>query len=96
LAETDQLSVENCSVIVDFVAIGPSRRNNELFNSTPQKKAQSRISEKIWYVVNWSPEQISGWLAANRNLQINHERIYQEENVMAAMTGVVRAGTEFR
>jgi IS30 family transposase len=45
--------------------------------STPQKKAQSRISEKIWYVVNWSPEQISGWLAANRNLQINHERIDQ-------------------
>ena len=48
-----------------------------------KEKSQPRLAEEIWPIVNdflredWSPEQISGWLAANSNLQISHERIYQ-------------------
>lgn len=48
-----------------------------------QEKAERRISEEIWPIVNdllcedWSPEQISGWLSATKNLQVSHERIYQ-------------------
>jgi hypothetical protein len=37
MTETDQLSIENCSVIVDEADIGPSRRNNELFNAAKKK-----------------------------------------------------------
>jgi transposase, IS30 family len=33
------------------------------------------IATKI--VINWSPEQISGWLKAEKGLFISHERIYQ-------------------
>jgi transposase, IS30 family len=33
------------------------------------------IEEKI--VLDWSPEQISGWLKAERGIAISHERIYQ-------------------
>lgn len=48
-----------------------------------QEKAKSRLSKEIWHIVNdllredWSPEQISGWLSATKNLQVSHERIYQ-------------------
>lgn len=50
------------------------RRNN---------KVQSRISQTLWYEVeqllryDWSPEQISLWLKAEKNLLISHEWIYQ-------------------
>src|SRR6266508_1725961 len=33
------------------------------------------IEAKI--VMDWSPEQISGWLKNNRGIAISHERIYQ-------------------
>ena len=55
----------------------------QLAGQRRQKKAELRISEEIWHIVNdllcedWSPEQISGWLSATKNLQVSHERIYQ-------------------
>ena len=33
------------------------------------------IEEKI--LLDWSPEQISGWLKVERGIAISHERIYQ-------------------
>jgi IS30 family transposase len=45
-------------------------------------KAQARISEPVWSDVNqllkqdWSPEQISLWLKAERGIGISHEWIY--------------------
>jgi IS30 family transposase len=47
------------------------------------KKAKRRISEETWLVVedklrlDWSPEQISGWLAKNGQNTVSHEQIYQ-------------------
>ena len=46
-------------------------------------KTQLRIPEETWEWVNlllreeWSPEQISGWLAAEKQIKISHEWIYQ-------------------
>ena len=46
-----------------------------------REKAKPRILEETWRIVNdltekdWSPEQISGWLAAEKNVRISHERI---------------------
>jgi len=48
-----------------------------------RKKAAPRIPEETWQVVeeklqlDWSPEQISGWLLKWKNIQISHEWIYQ-------------------
>jgi len=50
-----------------------------------RRKAQVplRIPEETWEWVNlllrekWSPEQISGWLAAEKQIKISHEWIYQ-------------------
>lgn len=48
-----------------------------------QEKVKLRISKETLELVDnllhedWSPEQISGWLAVEKNLQISHERIYQ-------------------
>jgi len=33
------------------------------------------IAEKI--CLDWSPEQVSGWLKINRGIVISHERTYQ-------------------
>jgi len=44
---------------------------------------KSRISAEIWEVVeeklcqDWSPEQVSGWLAKRQEIRISHEWIYQ-------------------
>jgi IS30 family transposase len=46
-----------------------------------REKARPGIHEETWCIVNdlivqdWSPEQISGWLAAEKNVRISHERI---------------------
>jgi IS30 family transposase len=46
-------------------------------------KAKPRIAPATWKVVeeklqqDWSPEQISGWLARRQAIQISHEWIYQ-------------------
>ena len=59
------------------------RQAQQMADNRRREKANLRISEEIWTVVNtlllkdWSPEQISGWLAAERNVRISHERIYQ-------------------
>lgn len=59
------------------------KQAQQLSGQRRQKKAKLRISEEIWPIVNdllcedWSPEQISGWLSATKNLQVSHERIYQ-------------------
>lgn len=48
-----------------------------------REKATLKISKEVLEVVSdllredWSPEQISGRLTAEKNLQISHERIYQ-------------------
>jgi IS30 family transposase len=59
------------------------KQAQQLSGQRRQEKAKLRLSEEIWYIVNdllredWSPEQISGWLSATKNLQVSHERIYQ-------------------
>lgn len=46
-------------------------------------KATARIAVATWQIVEeklrleWSPEQIAGWLKAQKNTSISHERIYQ-------------------
>jgi len=46
-------------------------------------EARLRITEETWEWVGlllreeWSPEQISGWLAAEKQIKISHEWIYQ-------------------
>src|SRR5690606_20464396 len=48
-----------------------------------QAKAQPRITPVHWRLIerllreDWSPEQISLWLAEEGHLAISHERIYQ-------------------
>lgn len=48
-----------------------------------QAKAQRRISDTTWRNIeqllrqDWSPEQISLWLADNSEASVSHERIYQ-------------------
>jgi IS30 family transposase len=48
-----------------------------------QAKTQPRITDEDWCMVegrlreDWSPEQISLWLAQQKRLSISHERIYQ-------------------
>ena len=59
------------------------KQAQQLADQRRKEKAKPRFSEEAWSVVNdllrkdWSPELISGWLAANKNLQISHERICQ-------------------
>jgi transposase, IS30 family len=52
--------------------------NRRKLAATPLKMTPETIAlidAKI--VIDWSPEQISGWLAAEKELSISHERIYQ-------------------
>jgi transposase, IS30 family len=55
----------------------------QMADTRRREKAKPKIPEAIYYIVNdliekdWSPEQISGWLAAEKNVRISHERIYQ-------------------
>jgi IS30 family transposase len=47
------------------------------------KKVRRHISEQIWLLVesklrlDWSPEQISGWLTKNNQQSVSHEQIYR-------------------
>ncbi|CAK8716019.1 MAG: Helix-turn-helix domain-containing protein [Candidatus Electronema aureum] len=62
---------------------GWPQQAQQLSGQRRQEKAKLKISEEIWHIVNdllcedWSPEHISGWLSATKNLQVSHERIYQ-------------------
>lgn len=48
-----------------------------------RKKAWKRIETSTWVLIEklirqeWSPEQVSGWLRENFDVQISHEWIYQ-------------------
>jgi IS30 family transposase len=48
-----------------------------------RRKGQHRIKTETWVVVeekirlDWSPEQISGWLLKHHQIQVSHEWIYQ-------------------
>ena len=48
-----------------------------------RKKGQRRIQEETWALIEakirleWSPEQISGWLLKQHHIQVSHEWIYQ-------------------
>ncbi len=48
-----------------------------------RKKGQCRVQSETWSLVeakirmDWSPEQISGWLLKHYNIQVSHEWIYQ-------------------
>ena len=48
-----------------------------------RRQGQSRIQSEIWALIeskirlDWSPEQISGWLLKDYHIQISHEWIYQ-------------------
>lgn len=59
------------------------KQAQQMAENRRREKAKPRIPKEIWGIVNdflrkdWSPEQISGWLAAEKNVQISHERIYQ-------------------
>ena len=59
------------------------RQAQQMADTRRCEKAKPKIPEEFWCIVNdliekyWSPEQISGWLAAEKNVRISHERIYQ-------------------
>ena len=48
-----------------------------------RKQGQSRIQSETWALIeakiclDWSPEQISGWLLKHYHIQVSHEWIYQ-------------------
>ncbi|MFO7916724.1 MAG: IS30 family transposase [Anaerolineae bacterium] len=48
-----------------------------------RQKVKRRIKGSTWHLVeeklrkDWSPEQVSGWLAKNKDIAISHEWIYQ-------------------
>ena len=58
-------------------------RQAQQLSQARRKKGQPRIAASTWQVVkeklqqDWSPEQISGWLAKNKAVHISHEWIYQ-------------------
>ena len=60
-----------------------SKQAHKKARSRSKKKNSFRISEKVWEVVEkrlrneHSPEQISGYLLADKKIQISHEIIYQ-------------------
>jgi IS30 family transposase len=56
---------------------------DELAKERCRKKGKQHISEQTWLLVedklrlDWSPEQISGWLIKNGKNTVSHEHIYQ-------------------
>lgn len=59
------------------------KQAHQMATERHQAKAKSRIINEDWHVVerllreDWSPEQISLWLAQEQRLAISHEWIYQ-------------------
>lgn len=59
------------------------RQAQQMAENRRREKAKPKIHAETWSIVNdlivqdWSPEQISGWLAVEKNVRISHERIYQ-------------------
>ena len=56
---------------------------NDLAKARCRKKMKLQISSETWHMVEaqlrleWSPEQISGWLVKNDQKVVSHEHIYQ-------------------
>ena len=56
---------------------------NEMAKARRLEKIQPQISKETWQMIedklrlDWSPEQISGWLIKNNQKSISHEHIYQ-------------------
>jgi IS30 family transposase len=59
------------------------KQAEELACVRKQKRYRARINTAIWAVIesllrqDWSPEQVSGWLAKEKQQSVSHERIYQ-------------------
>lgn len=59
------------------------KQADELADVRKQKRYRGRIAAATWTLIeqllrqDWSPEQVSGWLAKEKLLQVSHERIYQ-------------------
>lgn len=59
------------------------KQAEDLASVRKQKRYRPRIAATTWALIeqllrqDWSPEQVSGWLAKEKQLQVSHERIYQ-------------------
>jgi len=59
------------------------KQAQRLTDDRRQNKVQARITDTVWFNVeqllrqDWSPEQISLWLKAEKQMSISHEWIYQ-------------------
>jgi IS30 family transposase len=59
------------------------KQADELACTRKQQRYQPRIKASIWQLIerllrqDWSPEQVSGWLAKEKRQSVSHERIYQ-------------------
>ena len=59
------------------------KQADDLAGVRKQKRYRPRIAAMTWALIeqllrqDWSPEQVSGWLAKEKHLQVSHERIYQ-------------------
>lgn len=61
----------------------PQQAQRKARERQQERSRRPRIAQADWQVVTallcqqWSPQQISGWLALNSEVQVSHERIYQ-------------------
>ncbi len=59
------------------------KQADELATARKQQRYQVRIKATTWAFIEslvrqeWSPEQVSGWLAKEKKQSVSHERIYQ-------------------
>jgi transposase, IS30 family len=71
------------------------KQADELASVRKRKRYRARINAPTWTLIeslvrqDWSPEQISGWLAKERQFSVSHERIYQYIYADKAMGGTL-------
>jgi IS30 family transposase len=59
------------------------KQADELAGVRKQKRYRARIAAATWALIeqllrqDWSPEQVSVWLAKEKRIRVSHERIYQ-------------------
>ena len=59
------------------------KQADELACARKQKRYRARINAETWALIesllrqDWSPEQVAGWLATEKQSSVSHERIYQ-------------------
>jgi IS30 family transposase len=83
----DELGVNKSTICREFKrntsGNGYRPKNAHRLSQARRKKTKVRIEAPTWQLVeeklklDWSPEQISGWLSKNKTAQISHEWIYQ-------------------